>query len=505
MVYPQLNKPENPLHNVTIGNSKFQDDVWDLSPLMTEVKYVPDSVKKIDFTYNHNNEMKDVIKAYTYYLLSQNEPQTVITKIQIYMRIFIRFCQSHSINSFQQINIKVFIDYVKYLKEDRKLAPETGFKYCYAVENLLKVGQIKGWAVPANNIFLNADSAKLWLKQARAEKEERKFSCIPDKILNKILDCAIHKEENIITKAGIIILSQTGLRINEVLGIKKGCISTTSEGYTYMTVRTPKTEDDKTVEHKIFVNQLVVDAVKELEEYTETKRAKSGSTELFLSHIHGKVTIVKPTSWGKRLKKFIERWDIRDDKGNLYKLHSHQFRVNFTNDLIKKRVPLTFIMKHFNHVSIEMTQHYSRLKIDQVASMVKDIVKPDSKIAGLNANTIKRNLSAQFKGKTEIEIQSFVEHLSKNMYINPLPTGICLQDSRRGECDNGDGCIFINCPNYVTTEEYYPIHKRELDLLECEMERYKADGRLREYQRLKAKHVYLKPIVDSLERQINEK
>ena len=35
------------------------------------------------------------------------------------------------------------------------------------------------------------------------------------------------------------------------------------------------------------------------------------------------------------------------------------------------------------------------------------------------------------------------------------------------------------------------------------MKRYEEDGRVREYQRLKAKHIYLKPIVDSLEEQMN--
>ena len=68
---------------------------------------------------------------------------------------------------------------------------------------------------------------------------------------------------------------------------------------------------------------------------------------------------------------------------------------------------------------------------------------------------------------------------------------------------NGN-CFFYNCPNYVTEARYYPVLKKELDVMELEMDRLKELGREREWQRQYVKHKYLKPLVEKLEEQINE-
>jgi integrase len=485
-----------------VGNSVFEDDKWDLKPLV-QGNTMRNCKTFIEYSYIHSPDMKLVAKQYAIFLLGRIKVKSVVEKL-MRLRVFIIFCQSISINSFKELEKEILLDYIGYLKTERNISLETGYLNNQVVEELLTVGRTKGWDVPKENIIVFRAS-ETW-KERHKDTKNRKTPPIPKDIYNKILQCALHKEKDILTRACIIIQSQTGLRISEVLGIKHGCIHTTSEGMTFMTVRTPKTEKDVTVTHKIFVNDLVVNVVRELEEHTKLLRIRSGLEELFIREWSNEVIVLKTNQFqGNRLKYFIKRHDIRDKNGELFRLKSHQFRVNFVNYLIEKQVPLTFVQKHLNHVTIEMTDYYTRLSTDKITEIVKNIIKPDSKIAGMNANLIKKNLSEKFKGKTEGEVKKIVSNLSKNMYINPLPTGVCLQDNRRGDCDNGDGCIFINCPNYVTTEDFYPVHKRELDLLESEMEHYEETGRIREYQRLKAKWIYLKPIVDKLEEQIHEK
>ena len=89
------------------------------------------------------------------------------------------------------------------------------------------------------------------------------------------------------------------------------------------------------------------------------------------------------------------------------------------------------------------------------------------------------------------------------MSFNPLPNGICLYDFRRGNCTEGDGCFFYNCPNYITEVKFYPILKKELDLMELEMKRLRKLGRERDWQRQYVKHTHLKRLVDELEAQKN--
>ena len=90
------------------------------------------------------------------------------------------------------------------------------------------------------------------------------------------------------------------------------------------------------------------------------------------------------------------------------------------------------------------------------------------------------------------------------MSFNPLPTGVCLYDFRRGNCTDGDGCFMYNCPNYITEVQFYPILKKELNLLEAEMTRLKELGYERQWQVEYVKYKYLKPLVEELEGQLHE-
>ena len=182
-------------------------------------------------------------------------------------------------------------------------------------------------------------------------------------------------------KAGIIIQSQTGLRINEVLSIQEGCVKRTADGYDYMEVTLGKTEKGEPIIHKVFINDLVKDAIAELTKHTAELRKESGLKELFIVRNHG-IRALNVSKWvGQRLPHFIERHDIRDNKGELYPLTSHQFRATFVRELIKRKVPIAMIMKQYSHVSIEMTAHYLTLQEEEVKEIYSDmILSPETKI-----------------------------------------------------------------------------------------------------------------------------
>ena len=350
--------------------------------------------------------------------------------------------------------------------------------------------------------------SELW--NTKKSMRTNKTKPIPEDVFDKILYHAVHDEKDALTKAGIIIQSQTGLRINEVLSIQEGCVKRTSDGYDYMEVTLGKTEKGEPIIHKVFINGLVKNAIAELTEHTAELRKESGLKELFLCRIKSQNNKIAPyteTHWNdKKLRYFIERHDIRDNKGDLYPLTSHQFRSTFVRELIKRKVPIAMIMKQYSHISIEMTAHYLTLQEEEVKEIYSDmILSPESKIAGLRAKEIKGKLDDLFHGKTEDEIDDVISGLAKTMSFNPLPTGVCLYDFRRGNCTDGDGCFFYNCPNYITEVQFYPILKDELDLLEKEMARLKELGQEPAYQVQAVKYKYLKPLVESLEVQLNGK
>ena len=499
----QVIEPDTDLNSIMIGNSNYNDDVWDLRPFIT-AKSTEESHKYIRFEYIADVDMKETVKQYAYYKLGKTKPQTVREYINGKLPMFIEYCAINGIHSFADVTFEDYLNFNLWMKNDKKMAVSTGNHSCHVVEEIIRIGQIKRWNVPAFHLPKTETANQLW--NTKKSMKTNKTKPIPEDVFDKILYHAVHDEKNVLTKSGIIIQSQTGLRINEVLSIQEGCVKRTSDGYDYMEVTLGKTEKGEPIIHKVFINELVKNTIKELSDFTEPLRKESGLKELFLVKYNG-IRVLNVTKWNEnRLTHFIERWDIRDNKGELYPLTSHQFRATFVRELIKRKVPIAMIMKQYSHVSIEMTAHYLTLQEEEVKEIYSDmILSPESKIAGLRAKEIKGKLDDLFHGKTEDEIDDVITDLAKTMSFNPLPTGVCLYDFRRGNCIDGDGCFFYNCPNYITEVQFYPILKDELDLLEKEMARLKELGQEPAYQVQAVKYKYLKPLVESLEVQLNGK
>ena len=503
----QVIEPNTDLSSIMIGNSRYSDDAWDLRPFIT-AKTTNESHKYIRFEYISDVDMKETVKQYAYYKLGKSKPKTVRVYINGSLPMFIEYCSINGIHSFADITLEDYLNFNLWMKDEKKVATGTGFITCHVVEEIIRIGQIKGWNVPQFHLPKTETANQLW--NTKKSMKTNKTKPIPEDVFDKILYHAIHDEKDVLTKAGIIIQSQTGLRINEVLSIQEGCVKRTSDGYDYMEVTLGKTEKGEPIIHKVFINNLVKDAIAELSEYTAELRKESGLKELFLCKNRNKgnlIDVYNSDRFGlRKYNAFIKKYDIRDNKGELYQLASHQFRATFVRELIKRKVPIAMIMKQYSHVSIEMTAHYLTLQEEEVKEIYSDmILSPESKIAGLRAKEIKGKLDDLFHGKTEDEINGVITDLAKTMSFNPLPTGVCLYDFRRGNCTDGDGCFFYNCPNYITEVQFYPILKDELDLLEKEMARLKELGHEREWQKQYIKYKYLKPLVESLEVQLNGK
>ena len=503
----QVIEPDTDLSSIMIGNSRYSDDVWDLRPFIT-AKTTKESHKYIRFEHIYDADIKETIKQYAYYKLGKTKPQTVISYINGSLPMFIKYCSINGIHSFADVTLEDYLNFNLWMKDEKKMATGTGFLLCHVLEEIIRIGQIKGWNVPQFHLPKTETANQLWNR--KKSMKTNKTKPIPEDVFDKILYHAVHDEKDILTKAGIIIQSQTGLRINEVLSIQEGCVQRTSDGYDYMEVTLGKTEKGEPIIHKVFINDIVKGAIAELSEYTAELRKESGLKELFIHRItkkHNAIDVLAKDGYHTyKLNPFIKRYDIRDNKGELYPLTSHQFRATFARELIKRKVPIAMIMKQYSHVSIEMTAHYLTLQEEEVKEIYSDmILSPESKIAGLRAKEIKSKLDDLFHGKTEDEIDEVITGLAKTMSFNPLPTGVCLYDFRRGNCTDGDGCFFYNCPNYITEVQFYPILKDELDLLEKEMARLKELGHEREWQKQYIKYKYLKPLVESLEVQLNGK
>lgn len=235
----QVIEPDTDLNSIMIGNSKYSDDVWDLRPFIT-AKSTKESQKYIRFEYISDADMKGTVKQYAYYKLGKTKPQTVRNYINGYLPMFIEYCSISGIHSFADVTLENYLNFNLWMKDEKKVAMQMGFIPCHVVEEIIRIGQIKGWNVPQFHLPKTETANQLWNK--KRSMKSNKTKPIPEDVFDKILYHAVHDEKDVLTKAGIIIQSQTGLRINEVLSIQEGCVQRTSDGYDYMEITLGKTE-----------------------------------------------------------------------------------------------------------------------------------------------------------------------------------------------------------------------------------------------------------------------
>jgi integrase len=491
--------------DVTIGNSRFRDDVWDLSPLILQKSLSP-SHKKMKFNNINSTQLKFTVKQYMYYKLGQVKAQSAIGAMHS-LSYFMRYCEINSINSLTKITTQTLLTFAMWLKSECAIAKRTAYLASFAVEDMIRVGQIKDWLVPYFDVLTGATAREIW-GSGKDENTTKNVKPIPDDIFNEIMRCVVsykaYNTNDILTKVGIIIQSQTGLRINEVLSIKSGCLHRSSDPPAYFDVSLAKTVKGEAIVHRVFANELVIEAINELEQHTVALRAESGLQELFLARNHG-IGVPCALQWSThRLRTFIRKCNIRGADGELYHLKSHQFRATFVKQLIMRKIPISYVMKQFAHVSVEMTCHYLTLQENEVKDIYSRLIlSPGAKIAGIRVDEIKSMTAALFRGKTAPDIDSIIDGLSESLSFNPLPGGVCLYDYRRGNCSNGDGCFFYNCPNYITEVSFLPVLKRELELMEKEMERTERLGHERQWQIQYSRYQHLEPLVARLEAETN--
>lgn len=498
--------PQSEDSNIMIGNSRFRDDVWDLTPLIPQKSMSP-SLKKMKFDKINSVQLKFTVKQYMYYKLGQVKARSAIIALQS-LAHFLRFCQINGLHSLERITTNTLLIFAMWLKSECGIGKRTSYLASFAVEEMIRVGQIKGWLVPDYDVLTGATAREIW-GSGKDETTTKNVKPIPDDVFDEIMRCVIdykqYHSDEVLTKCGIIIQSQTGLRINEVLSIKSGCLHQPCDSPAYFEVSLSKTVRGEPVLHRVFANDLVVSAIQELEQSTAALREESGLQELFLTRNQG-IGVPGTMRWSSnRLRTFIRRCNIRGADGELYQLKSHQFRATFVKQLIMRKIPISYVMKQFAHVSIEMTCHYLTLQEKEVKDIYSRLILlPDAKIAGIRADEIKSKTLALFRGKTEPDIDGIITRLSESLSFNPLPGGVCLYDYRRGNCSNGDGCFFYNCPNYITEVSFLPVLKKELELMEQEMERTMRLGYERQWQIQYSRYQHLQPLVKRLEAESNE-
>lgn len=473
--------PSKPEIEWRCGNSKFTDDIWDFKGFI----YAPhwnDAKFRIDFTlFNDWPSIKDTVKRYIMSELKMIVYNSVKRKYAAFSQ-FRKFLRKYpKIESFRDITDSTVREYFEFLlntnsERGTPLSAQSIKKSAQCVKELLIRGSQRGWEVTSNSSKINSIYDELIIRNNRV-KEGTKLGktnkVLPEsEIVGNLISLAreqLKKGEDVLVSAAILISTQLGHRISEVVLMEANRLSVIN-GEAHITFLTWKTKRELVWVTRP-ANEIVVEVIKTLEKYSEPLRIKTGEPYLFLVKARNqkdKYLIADYSNWGKnRLNPFIKKHGLKDENGDPLKLTQHYFRHIFTTYALKGGMKIQDVAELLGHASITMTETYDHTRQEK-QKVIKEILSGEIPVSSSNKTVIQRieGVDNPFKGKTVDQI----DKMCRSLKIELLPHGMCLHHPMRGEPCAQDG-VCLGCKNFIASSNHLPVYEKRLERVDKELER----------------------------------
>lgn len=250
------------------------------------------------------------------------------------------------------------------------------------------------------------------------------------------------------------IFANSGLRLKEVFLLESDCI----ENSRYDGVFQLKFKSHKSLAarrrhgagdyHRIMIPKTLADNIADHVASTASLRKLKGSSYIFMSR-NSELTkaVMSCDTFISHVRNIIEKYDIRDDDGELWHLTSRQFRKTVAVTLIENGATTAKLAYWLGHLNIRTAAAYYA----EVRKM---------KLAEFNTRF--------FKEKFEIiisteQLEIYSEEERRLLYIDfrleqrRVELGYCLLKAANGRCPNRNSLYnCVNCRNLCTGKKYLP-------------------------------------------------
>lgn len=250
------------------------------------------------------------------------------------------------------------------------------------------------------------------------------------------------------TRHLLVLIIETGLRANDACALPFNPIIDDSVGWPCL----------KFFNHKVKAEQLVPLSARA----AETIRAQQANLQqrwpdttplrLFPS-AYCNPDGVRPFSYAT-FRERLARWEgaigLHDETGQPVRVTAHQFRHTLGTRLINDGVPQHVVQKLLGHASPQMTARYATIHDTTVRAAFDDYQRRRVDIDGTRL---------QFDPDAPAAEAEWVKHNLARVAAS-LPNGYCGRPPQQ-DCPHPNACL--TCPDFQTTPQFLPLHRRQRD------------------------------------------
>ena len=525
----------------------YSENVWDFNDYYKDIN----SKDYIIYFNKASEDYRDYLKMFVIYKITQkSKVSTIKTRI---------FCFISIINAIKNEQNKPFslitTDDIKNEIESRNIISSTKHNL-YVAAYLIYEFIIKNYelSLPVDINELQKKSAE---DRAISKKESTKIPNIPEDYYSIILTKAIETLDNEkasynrrMTAGLIIIETQTGLRTQDLLGLKvsdlhekKLPVSDVMCNYLHFQTRKPSKAHSDMLEFDIYASQLCADAFNKMsilrkkcvyknEPYLYVLDSSKNSTNKYPIETN-RLRIEYRKFFLEELKNLTcEKWEgitpvNHIQGGKTYKLNIpeiRQYRVHLATALYNNGVSLNYIKKYLGHLSEYMLGYYVRPKnpghenAKYAERIVKKIAGDDMTPLGSMGAELKQNLQQFIKeGKYNVksDTSKILNDLGENLVIREKGPGLCCIKTTIIPCKYDARtdkmlCAFGTCPNIFHFFDMINVSYMQFHELQNSYQKNKDNGfkRAAEKELNKLKSFCkgrLTPELDELERVVKTK
>jgi integrase len=260
-----------------------------------------------------------------------------------------------------------------------------------------------------------------------------------------------------------IVLMETGLRASDACALPFNPIIDDSVGWPCLKFFNAK----MAAEQLVPLSAKAADAIRSQQQYLH-HRWPDPPSRLFPAYKHNPEGI-RPFDYNT-LRARLARWQhdiaLHDEAGQAVRVSPHQFRHTLGTRLINAGVPQHVVQKLLGHASPEMTARYATLHDATVRAAFDDYQRRRVDIHGERL---------PFDPEAPTADAEWVKHNLARVQAS-LPNGYCGRPPQQ-DCPHPNACL--TCPDFQTTPEFLPIHRRQRDDTLTLLAGADANGRIR--------------------------
>lgn len=270
---------------------------------------------------------------------------------------------------------------------------------------------------------------------------------VPEDVMAQLeTDTALDHLADLTTRHLVIVIIETGLRAGDACRLSIDCLIPDSVGSPCLRFVNTKVA----AEQMIPLTARAADAIRA--QQTAVARDWPTSPWLFPA-TNANPDGTRPFTYGA-LQQRMSRWqtaiDLRDGAGRPVRVSAHQFRHTLGTRLINQGVPQHVVQKLLGHASPQMTATYARLHDSTVREAFDQWCTTRVNINGERL---------MFEPDAASADAEWVKHHLSRIQAS-LPNGYCGRPPQQ-DCPHPNACL--TCPDFQTTIEFLPTHRRQAD------------------------------------------